>query len=549
MDTITKQVRQAQRQLNLQQFLSRLPWCWFATLLAAVIAIALDKFYPTGVDATVWMTSALTASFVLALVIAGVWSYVSRQSSLVAAIEIDKRYGLKERVSSSIALSSAEQETEAGKAVVEDAIRRVGRIDVREHFGITLGRRFLMPLLPLLIAFAVGFFVEQRKGQSTAGATPTEQSQKEIKKQAQQLRKRLAERRKRLSESGLKDADKIFGELDKEMKEMEKKTPANTKQAMIKLNKLTDKVNERRKALGGSDKIKEQMQKLKNFKRGPADKMADALKKGDLKKAKAELDNLKQKLKDNKLNDEEKKALGEQLKQMQDKLQNMANAHKQAMDDLKKQVEQAKAEGNNQKAEDLQKQRDKLAQQAPQMKKASDMAKKLGQCANAMKNGDQKGAQKAMDDLAQELEQMQMDMQEMAAMDDALEQLQDCKNGMCQNGGQGQDGKDGQGQGNKQGKQPGDGLGPGQGRGERPEAEHDTATYDTKVRQNVRKGKAVVTGLADGPNAKGKVRQTIKDEFSSEATGPSDPLTDSKLPRAQRSHVEQYFKSFDGEED
>jgi hypothetical protein len=71
----------------------------------------------------------------------------------------------------------------------------------------------------------------------------------------------------------------------------------------------------------------------------------------------------------------------------------------------------------------------------------------------------------------------------------------------------------------------------------------DAGFFDTQVRQEVRKGAATVVGKADGPNAKGRVHEAIQAEFESRDTGPSDPLTNQRLPKAQRTHVEEYFES------
>ena len=44
MESLQRQVRRAQVRLNVQRFLVVLSWCWFATLLAAAVAIAADKY-------------------------------------------------------------------------------------------------------------------------------------------------------------------------------------------------------------------------------------------------------------------------------------------------------------------------------------------------------------------------------------------------------------------------------------------------------------------------------------------------------------------------
>lgn len=50
MDTLERQVRRARRRLAAERFLNVLGWCWFAALLAALVAILADKFWPLGVE-------------------------------------------------------------------------------------------------------------------------------------------------------------------------------------------------------------------------------------------------------------------------------------------------------------------------------------------------------------------------------------------------------------------------------------------------------------------------------------------------------------------
>lgn len=87
----------------------------------------------------------------------------------------------------------------------------------------------------------------------------------------------------------------------------------------------------------------------------------------------------------------------------------------------------------------------------------------------------------------------------------------------------------------------GDGLGRGSGAGDRPESEVDTNTYETQVRGNVKKGKAIIAGFADGPNRKGISREDVKHAVQSILSEESDPSENQTLPRTEREHAQQYF--------
>jgi tetratricopeptide (TPR) repeat protein len=283
---------------------------------------------------------------------------------------------------------------------------------------------------------------------------------------------------------------------------------------------------------------------------GPADKLARAMKNGDFKQALDELDKLKQKLRAGDMDDEDRAKLAKQLDQMKQKLQDVADAHKQAMNDLQEQIKQARDSGNVGQADKLQQALDRLQQQMPQMDKLQDLAQKLGRASKALEQGQSDEAQQSLDQLASDLEQMQSELDELEALETTLDEIREAKNAMncdqCGGGGcracQGGDGQ-GRGGGGGQGKG-GDGLGAAKGgRGQRPEAENKTSSYDSRVKGKVGPGKAVITGQADGPNARGRVREAIQAEFESQNGQPADPLTGQRLPKSHQRHVEEYFES------
>jgi hypothetical protein len=91
-------------------------------------------------------------------------------------------------------------------------------------------------------------------------------------------------------------------------------------------------------------------------------------------------------------------------------------------------------------------------------------------------------------------------------------------------------------------------LGKGAGSGDRPENENETNTYETQVRGKPERGRATITGFADGPNRKGISREDLKNAIQSSLSEESDPLESQQLPRAEREHTQSYFdKLRDGE--
>jgi hypothetical protein len=474
------------------------------------------------------------------------WTIWRRQSAIEAAIEIDRRFGLKERVSSSLALSAAERESEAGQALVSDAIGRIDKLDVSERFVVRPDRWSLLPLVPAAIAFALALFVGDKGAESIVAAKTANEQSQQVKKSTQTLEKKLEERRRDARKQGLEDAADLFKKLEQGTKDLAEKNDLDRKQALVKLNDLAKEMEKRRDKLADDEKLKQQFKQLKDLQQGPADKVSKALKNGDFKDAAKEVEKLKQQLANNELGEKEKQDLAKQIDQMRQALEKQAEAREQAKQELQKQIEQARQAGRTDDAQKAQQQLDKLNQECEKCSKMSDLAKQLGQAAQGLKQGDAKGAQAAMDKMSEQLKEMQQSSEEMAMLDQALDELAEAKNSMdCKNcNGQGcaqcQGHGQGQGQAKKQGK-PGNGLGKGRGQGDRPEHENKTSFYDSNVRQNVGKGGAVVTDKVDGPNRKGEVREEIKSSFEASKHEAADPLTGQRLPREYREHAKTYF--------
>jgi len=539
MDQIRKQVRRAQRQLGLKRFVGVLGWCCFGTTLAALSLVVLYTFFlPLGWEKVAG--SALTLGLMivaLALAVGGLLAWllavIRGQGSIDAAMEIDRRFGLKERVSSALALTEEDRQSEPGQALVDDAERRVRKIDVREHFSVSPGRQILLPVLPAVIAVLIAVLV-QPVGPRQAQATTDPKIKKQIEKSTDGLRRKLIEKRKQAEKQDLKDAQELFKRLEEAADDLADRTQGDRKQALVKLNDLARQIQKRRKDLGGAEQVRKQLNEMKGIEQGPADEFVKALKDGDLKKAADELKQLKSKLAEGKMNQEEREKLANQLEQVKKKLQDLADAHRQAQQDLEKRIKQAQQEGRNERAAQLQEQLDKLQQQQPQMEQLDKLADKLGQCAQCMKNGQQGAAGEMLDQLQNDVGDLQEQLQEMEMLEDAMAQLGQCRDQMnCPHcGGMGCEACMGP---------PGVGLGKGRGKGDRPEAEDDVDFIDTRPPMKVGPGSASTVGEVEGPNIRGNVQQELTEQFETARAQKADPVTVQHLPRGYQDHALEYL--------
>jgi hypothetical protein len=528
-----------------QQFLTIVGWSLFATLLISAIGLAIPKIWPLPIIPTVWLWSWLGGGLAAGLLVAAVWTYCVRQRPLAAAMEIDRRFRLKERVSSALAMLPGELDSEAGRALLDDAVRRVERIDVRDGFPVNVPKRALLPLVPAVAMFVLALFVPDATPPKDAQAASNAAAEADqVRKSAEALKKRLERAEKKAEDKGLKDADVLLKELKKGLEELANKDDVDRKNALVKLNDLAKNVEQRRERLGGADRLKQQFDKLKDLERGPADKVAQAIKDGDLQAAVQELKRLKEALEKGNLTDEEKKQLEKQLDKFKKKMDDAAAAHHRAKEDLKNEIERRKNEGDLAGAGKLQEQLDKLSKLDDQMQRMQQVADKLGQCKQCLQRGDAQNAAQQLEQLAQNLQDLKAQLDELQALDDILDQIADAKDAMkcekchgegceaCMGGG---------GKGDDEGP-PGEGLGEGRGKGERPEEKTDTNAYDSKVKGKIQKGEAVRTGTASGPNRAGKSQEDIKEQIRASLNQEADPLTDVRLPKNERQHTKQYFE-------
>ena len=158
--------------------------------------------------------------------------------TLEAAVEIDRRFDLRERVASSLSLSPDDQTTDAGSALMSDAVRAVGGIDVDDKFRVRLSRRAWLPLVPAIIAFALVLFVEHPRSGQQSRSEFGRQHAGANQERHRVARKKLEEQRKLADKQGLKEAGDLFKQIEQGTKELTEKKDIDKTKAAVKLNDL-----------------------------------------------------------------------------------------------------------------------------------------------------------------------------------------------------------------------------------------------------------------------------------------------------------------------
>ena len=543
MNEIRLRVRQAQRRLTLQRFLRALPICLAVTLALALVGVLWPKltYVPSADDRWPWYW--LGGGALAGVLTAGAWTWLGRRRTLEAAIEIDRRFGLKERISSTWTLDESTRHTPAGEALVADAERAAGRIDVPAAFPVRLPRHGWLPIGVALLAVALALGLDNATPKKVAASSANRHLlKKEIDKAVQDLKKKMKQRQMELEQKGLAESKELFETLQKKLDDLQKKNQGDYKKTFVEINNLAKEIEKRRKELGGAKEIQEKLQQqLKDVSEGPAEKLNRALTNGRWNEAKELAKKLAEKLEKNQLSPQEKEQLKKQLQQLQKQLEQLQRDYEQAKQDLKEQIRKAQEAGDRQTVNELQKKLDQLERQKKQMDRLSELAQKLGQCQQCVGNNDGKGAAQAMKQMAQAMEEMEAEAQELQSLSEALEELEQCKEGLakaCQN-------SRGMGKGSENSfEMPEDrmSLGKGRGRGPRPEEEGKTGGYKSRVRARPKKGEVVRTGDAGGPNRKGQSAVQAAEQVESAFKEDPDPIVQEKLPRMEKRQATEYFE-------
>ncbi len=543
MKLVRKQSSLARRRLIAQRFFSYLPWTLSLGLALAALAIGLPKVMYLAVDEPIWMTSWLGGCVALSLLINTILTWIGRPTLADAAVEIDRRFGLRERLSSALMLSPEDRQTELGEALAADAERRAEKLDVRDQFHWGLRRALLVPIVPALLAGLLWYVPNKEAAEEVAAKDDAKPKLNQIANATKPLLQQIKKQREAAEKNGLSDVEiDFFKKLEGELSKLQKEK-LDTKQSLAKLNDIKEQLEQRRNELGSSESLKKNLQGLEKFEAGPAEKLADAMKQGDFEKAEDAVKELAKKMEAGQMTAEEQKQLEKQLEKLEQSLAQAAQAHEQNKQSLKEQIKKAEAAGDMQQAAQLQRKLEQAMAQDAQMAQMQQMADNLSKAQQAMKNGDMQKAKEELAKMAQQMQQMNQQDADLKELDELMDSLSQSKSQMackecngdgcskCMNGM------------NKFGQKPSKGLGEGQGQGDRPEEETDTDLFDSRVRDRMKKGETVYGGKVGGENRKGTTLVEVQEAILTSLSEEPEPLDDTPLPKLQREHTREYFNA------
>lgn len=539
---LDRQLAKVSRRLLVQTFMDALVWYLAGALVLSAIWFVAQPFLIE--EAPVWLRWAVAGGVAGVLSLAAmIHAVIASPSKLTAALSFDEKFGLKERVTTSLTLSAEQARTSAGQALLSDVNQRISQLDVGERFPISVSRSaFVVPVSAALFA-CVALLYEPPKTQAKIDK-PDDPKQPAtnvaaIDEKMKDLKKKSEKRPESKPKS--EELERLEAKLE-EIANKPRTTKDELRERIKDMKALEEAMAKREKEM--SDKQQSLNQQLKKLERmskeaqdGPAKDLQKALSEGNMEKAKQEIEKLADKLQKNEMSDKDKQQLAKQLKDLEDKLKRLSEQQ-----DKKEQLEKLKQEGKLDQ-EAFQREMQNLQQDMEKLKDLQDLAKKMGECQKCMEKGDGKGAQQRLQEAADKLKGMDLDEQDLNDLREQMEKLKGAKE-ECSKGCQG-DGKE-----VKPGDtdQPNDG---GIGAGRRPIGEEkETKSFDSKGKTDFdAKGKKIFDGYAPGKNFKKKTSAEIAGEIEQARQEAPEAIEQQRIPKAARDMAKGYFRNLGGQGD
>lgn len=374
-----------------------------------------------------WLRWMVAGSLVGLAALVGLYlGFRKAPSRLVAALSLDREFGLKERVTTSLMLPAVQASTPVGQALLADTTERVKDLDVRSRFPFRLAwTSALVPIGALALAIVAVFYQPSlnrpRVEDATVDLTQPLPNAADVEKKMKDLVKKPSEKPnpERLKPE---DLQKLEAELEK-IANRPRENKEQVRERVKEMTALEEAMKSREKEMAEKGRtLKEQLQRLDRMSAskdgdGPAKDMEKALSEGKLDKAREEIEKISKRLQNQELTAKEQEQLRKQLENVQKKLERVAQQR-----DKEEQLKKANLDPQTLKREldQLKKDKEKLAD-------LQNLADQLGQVQRALKEGDAKNAGESLSQAANQMKNMEGDEQDLQDLRDQLARLTDAK--------------------------------------------------------------------------------------------------------------------------
>jgi len=580
MSVIQQKVNRARQRLMADVILDRAA---FALLIATglwVLVFLVERAFVLHIP--IWTSAWLALT--LAAPITAIATYYRRVSPLQAAAVVDQAAGLKERLSTAVALGPSASNDPFARLALVDAEKKAAIVHVPAH--VRLRAPALWPWTTAAVVAAVILAFTMPELNLLAGAKDKENeeqlSQTMAEKQAirQDFEVRL-NKFKEMAEANpaLKDLATDLEPL--QMPDQPTATPEDVRrEAAQKIDNVTDRLAARQND-PKLESLRETQRLLSRLDpqagQDPGAQLSQSLAQGDFEGARKSLEQMKKKLEDAARTGDA--AARQQLKQMQQQLERLADQLAKLDDatylrkelekkaglseaDAQKLLDQLSKMDPKEAAKELQRQLgdkgmsqqqiQELVRKFQQKQQAQQSCQNMGQClaqaAQAVQQAAQSGggggsgaeaASAALADAVGQLSDLELSQQLLNELEAQISDLRSMRQSVC-NGSYGRCGANcGPNAGGDIGRQsPNYGLGIGDTVGKQRTAH---ALEPTKVKSRMQGGTIIGQMLVDGPQMRGQATAEAREAVNAAQRDAQDAIDRDEVPRQYHGAVQQYF--------
>ncbi len=417
---LTQQIARARRRLVLGLLLAALAWAWAIALVLAVGWFVAQPY--VWASAPPWARWAVVGGLLGIATLTALAAALRRAPSPVdVALSLDERFGLKERVTTSLMLAPEQAVTSAGQALLADAHARLAPLRLADRFPVRVPWRpaALVPVGVLALVL-LGLLWQPTGPPSEANAQDdaklSPEAKAELAKKFQQIAKRPAQKptdrppssKVRRIQSGVEEV--VAAPRD---------TTDDLREGLKKATKLDDDIRKEIKAEADRiDAFKEQVKQIDRLRKkqvqkdGPAKDLVKAFREGDFKAAqeaaerlsrqleKEEKDRLKKKVK----KDEDRKAAEEKL----NKLEEEKKKDEDKADRLKKKLKNKDEKLDDEQRKEAEGELERLSREKEKREKEQDrLKKKLEKKEDQLDREQEAASKKEKEELKKQLDDLQ----------------------------------------------------------------------------------------------------------------------------------------------
>ncbi|MEO1237076.1 MAG: hypothetical protein AAFX76_09840 [Planctomycetota bacterium] len=557
---------------------------WGVLIGAAAAGLAVVGMHFVGVPVPWWGLASVGGAAVL---VAALVAVLRRPNDQRVAVLVDERLGLKDRLGTSLYAASLE-DSELTRRVIDDAERAAGEAKVGQAFPVRptpVWWGALAAVAAVAVLALDPFGLQQRalaKAQAKLAAAEEARQLEEALENAKEEAEALAEDAEARDEDGVAEDELDPADLDEQLEALltqrDLSNPEDQREAAAEVSDLQEKFEEQiAQQEAAVEALQNTFSQLDAGERGPTDRFADALRRGDFSSAQEELARLADQIESGDLSESQRERASEQLAALSEQLEQMAEQQEQLAEEAEQaanqamenagltpeQMEQLAEQGFSpeavqqaleqalqnqgmtqeqaqQAAEQLQQQMQQAMQQARNSQNAGDAAEQLAQQMQQMSQAMQQQGlenqqlQDAIQQMQQQLGECAGEQGQLQNMKSASQQMQEALQRMARLGQTDPNRPGGAGGIDGGGGDGGDPIGDERA----PLNPNSRAVSDANGEP---RGRVIASWTRDGQMSKGEARVTFNQAVTEAQADAERAVTEDRTPKRYHKAIRDYF--------